>query len=387
MKDYDVAVIGGGPIGGFVAGKIAEKKYKIIVIEKNKKIGIPVNCAGLVTPRVFELTKLQKKDIVQSEIIAANIHSPSNKILTIGGDKVHALSIDRAKFDQEIIKQTEKKGADILTNNTVLSIKKNKNSFELKTSKGNGFNCKLLIGADGPYSKTRNKLMLPEPKEYLRGIGAEVVDVNLNPGYVEIFVGKKIAPGFFAWIIPTNKKGTAARIGLCIKQNSVQSPKHYFSNFFKKDIFKNYLENCKIEKNTGGIIPLGVLKKTYDSNVMVVGDAAAQVKPTSGGGIYTGLMCGMLCSNIAIKSLQKNDFSTIFLKNYQKLWEKDIGTELKRGMKFRAIYKKLSDKQLDKYIDKFQDPEIIKIINEYGDIDYPSKLVKPLIKKIKNILF
>jgi len=386
MKNYDVAVIGGGPIGGFVAGKIAEKRFSVIVIEKNKKIGLPVNCAGLVTQRVFELTNLPKKGIVQNEIKGANIHSPSNKILTIGGDKVHALSIDRERFDQEIIKKSEKKGADILIENKVLSMKNVNKTFKLKTSEQKELSCKILIGADGPYSKTREMLSLPTPKEYLKGIGAEVSDVNLNPDYVEIFVGKKIAPGFFAWIIPTNKKGTTGRIGLCVNQKSIKSPKHYFSKFFKNDIYEEYLKGCTVEKNIGGVIPLGTLKKTYSDNAILVGDAAAQVKPTSGGGIYPGLVCGMHCSNTAVESLQKKDHSGNLLKKYQKLWEKDIGYELKRGMKFRNIYSNLSDKKLDKYIVKLQNPKIIEIINKHGDIDYPSKLFKPLIKKIPYLI-
>ena len=114
---------------------------------------------------------------------------------------------------------------------------------------------------------------------------------------------------------------------------------------------------------------------------MLVGDAAAQVKPTSGGGIYPGLICATHCANTAIEALEKNDFSPSFLKKYQKNWEKEIGFELKIGMKFRKIFKNLSDKQFNNIVEKFQDPKIIETINKYGDIDYPSKLLKPLLKK------
>jgi len=136
----------------------------------------------------------------------------------------------------------------------------------------------------------------------------------------------------------------------------------------------------------GGIIPLGLLKKTYASNVLVVGDAAAQVKPTSGGGIYTGLLSASHCASVAIEALQENNFSSLFLKKYQKLFYSDIGMELFFGMKFRRIYKNLSDNQMDKYIKKFQNPKITEIISKYGDIDYPSKLVKPLLKKIPTLI-
>ena len=381
MLEYDVVIVGGGPIGGHVAGKIAEKNFKVAVFEKNKEIGQYLNCAGLVTSRVFDLIDISKKEIVQNEIKGANIHSPSNKILSIGGDKVHALSIDRTLFDKEIIKQSKKKGADFYLKNKITMVERDSNSYKIKSSENIEAKCKLLIGADGPYSKIREILSFPQPKEFLTGIGAEIINTNLNPEFVEIFIGKKIAPGFFAWIIPTSKDGTNARIGLCTVQKAEHSAKYYFNKMIEHKYFQPYIKNCKIKRRMGGTIPLGILKKIYADNVMLVGDAAAQVKPTSGGGLYPGLLCANLCSEVALEALQKNDFTSEVLKKYQKLWQKEIGSELKKGMRFRTIFKTLTDKRMDKYIEKLQNPEIIEIINEYGDIDYPSKLVKPLVKK------
>ena len=91
----------------------------------------------------------------------------------------------------------------------------------------------------------------------------------------------------------------------------------------------------------GGVVPLGPLKKTYSANIMIVGDAAAQVKPTSGGGKYTGLLCSNYCYKIAIQALQKNNYSKQFLKKYHKLWSAELGRELNLGMNFRKIFKNL----------------------------------------------
>jgi geranylgeranyl reductase family protein len=386
MIEFDTIIIGGGPIGGHVANKLAEKKLNVAIVEKNKQIGVQVNCAGLVTPRVFDIINISKDLVVQNKIKGANIHSPSGKILSIGGDKLHALVIDRSRFDREIIQKAKKNSAEIFLSNNVLSIQKIGEYVELKTSQDLDIKCRLLIGADGPYSKTRDRFSFPEPIEFIRGIGAEVTGTNLNPDFVEIFVGRDIAPGFFAWIIPLNKEGTKARIGLCINQDSPNPPKHYFNNLFRHNNSLQFLENVEITKHIGGVIPIGALKKTYDSNVLIVGDAAAQVKPTSGGGIFTGLLCANHCSDIAIEACQTNNFTLQSLKKYHKLWTSDIGKELNLGMMFRRIYKNLTDNQFDKYIEKFQDPKIIKIISENGDIDFPSKLLKPLLKKTPSLL-
>ncbi len=386
MDEYDVAVVGGGPVGGNVAKAIAEKKYKVAIFEQNKQIGEPLRCAGLVTPRVFDFLDFSKENIIQNKIRGAHIHSPSDNVLTIGGDKVHALVIDRPKFDKEIIKTAKNNGAEVFLENKVLSVQKIKNHIELTTSKKPDIKCDLLIGADGPYSQIRDRFGLPSPAEILRGIGAEITGTNLNPNFVEIFVGENIAPGFFAWIIPINKTGTEARVGLCIDQTAPHSPKHYFDNFFKNKPSESYLEKAGIKRRIGGSVPIGPIEKTYAPNILLVGDAASQVKPTSGGGIYSGLLCASLCSSIAIEALEKKNFTQQFLKRYHKRWSSEIGRELNIGIKFRKIFKKLTDNQFDKYIEKFQNPKITEIISKYGDIDYPSRLVTPLLKKTPSLL-
>ena len=104
MQKYDVAIAGGGPVGGYVAKAIASEGFKVALFEEHKQIGAPLKCAGLVTSRVFDFFNISKKEIVQNEIFGANIHSPSGNILSVGGDRVHALAIDRPKFDEEIMK-------------------------------------------------------------------------------------------------------------------------------------------------------------------------------------------------------------------------------------------------------------------------------------------
>jgi len=383
---YDVAVIGGGPSGGYVAGEIVARGFKVAIFEQNKQIGEPLKCAGLVTSRVFDFLDISKNLVVQNKIKGAHIHSHSGHKLTIGGDRVHALVIDRPVFDRKIIKSSIGKGAEIFLDNRVTSTQIHEGQIELKTSQDSDVKCNILIGADGPYSKTRDRFAMSQPTEILRGIGAEIAGTEMDPDFVEIFVGENIAPGFFAWIIPTNEHGTKARTGLCIGQESTKPPLHYFSNLFKNKHSSRYLENTKITSKIGGSIPLGVLKKTYTSNVMLVGDAAAQVKPTSGGGIYPGLLCGRYCSSVAIEALQKNNFAPQFLKKYHKLWSTDIGRELHLGMRFRKLFKSLTDRQIDKYIEKFQKQKITEIISKYGDIDYPSKLVKPLLKHTPSLI-
>jgi len=385
MEKYDVAVIGGGPVGGYVAKKIASEGFKTALFEEHKRIGMPLKCAGLATSRIFNFLDFSKTKVVQNEIYGAHIYSPSGEVLTIGGDRVHALVINRSQFDEEIIDNAKNSGAEIYLESRTTSGKKRNNNIQLdilQKEKTNQINCSLLIGADGPHSKIREVFRFPQPIEFLRGIGAEVTNINLDPKFVEIFLGQNIAPGFFAWVIPINNDGSEARIGLCIDSNSKNTLKQCFIHLLKS----KQLQNIKITKHIGGSIPLGPLKKTVESNIMLVGDAAAQVKPTSGGGIYPGLLCAHYCSSVALEALELNDFSSQVLNKYHKLWSKEIGKELSLGMKFRTIFKNFNDKKLDRYIKKLNNKKTIDAINKYGDIDYPSKLAFPLLKNSPSLL-
>jgi digeranylgeranylglycerophospholipid reductase len=386
IDKVDVAVVGGGPIGCFIAEHLAEKGRHITVFEEHETIGEPTHCAGLVTQRVLDIAQCPKEEIVQNEIYGAVIHSPSNTLLTIGGEKIHALAINRQKFDDFLAKKAQNAKATILHKHKVIEAKKHASGFTLSVQQNSDkqlVHCTLLIGADGAHSYLRKHLGFSTPVEKLRGISAEIVDTTLNPKYVHIFLGSTIAPGFFAWVIPTNKNGTHARIGLGIDGTHHPHPlQHYFATLLQQPL----LQGTTVMKKFGGTIPLGPLKKTVTDHLMLVGDAAAQVKPTSGGGIYPGLLCARHCCTIADTAFEKKRFDEAVLQDYHVAWMKDIGRELFLGMRFRTIFAHLTDTQFDKYLKKFNTQKIRDTINTYGDIDYPSRLTFPLLKAAPSLL-
>ena len=378
---YTVAIIGGGPIGLFIAGKLATRGIKTIVFEEHDEIGLPLHCAGLITPRVFSLTPFSSDNLVLNRIKGAVIHSPLGYKLSIGGDRVHALAIDRIAFDKAMLKYAIKEGADISLNSKVEHMFFSNDEIKIKTNKRE-VSSRFLVGADGATSIVRRSFDFPEPAEYLKCIGLHLLDTSFNPDFVEIFLGSNIAPGFFAWLIPINSRGTEARLGLCVRRNN-PAPKHYLDKLLKQPVIQEGLEGSTILSYTGGILPLGPLKRTVSSNILLVGDAAAQVKPTSGGGIYPGLSSARYCIDVLGRAAELNSSAAIHktLQSYHIHWMRDIGRELLFGMKLRRIFLKLSDKDLDSIFHKIDKPDVLETISKYGDIDYPSRLAKALMRK------
>jgi len=337
-KIYEVIIVGAGPVGCYLGALLRKANVDVALIDERKTIGEPVQCAGIITPRVFSQFHIPKEDIVQQAITGAHITAPDGTTVCIGDSTTRAYSIDRYAFDQYLASEVESLGATIIKKQKVIKVQKQQQMISIQTNKQHIVSAPLIIGADGPYSIIRSMFGFPQPLEIVKGIGAEIQNVEIDPHLVKIHVGKAIAPGFFAWVIPTNKKGTTARIGLC-----VQSPHK-------------------------------------------VGDAAAQVKPTSGGGIYSGLCCASLCADTAIQAIQKQVYSMSVLRSYPKRLKSEFGKELIWGMRVRRLFTHLSDDDFNKYIHQLNRSKIIETINKYGDIDYPSRLFAPLITKDPSFL-
>ena len=364
---YDVIIVGAGPVGCEVASIVAKEGYDVLIAEEHREIGKPVQCAGLVSTRVLELTGL--KNIILNKINGAQFHSPNEQKLSVNSSNTKAYVIDRGEFDKGIAKKAVNNGVQIALGKKVNNIKRNKYitiKIGEKTEKS-----KLLIGADGANSNIRKIFNFPKPKKILIGIQKEVTGLNFDKSLIYTYLGNEIAPNFFAWVIPSED---TFLIGLCI-EGTKKTAFEYLENFCKR------FNNVKTIKYMSGQIPIGMLNQTFDDNIMLVGDAACQVKPISGGGLFTGLICAEECAKTAIKALKMGDFSKRLLSQYQINWQRKIGKEIKNGMRLRKILYNFCENDVEKLFNILDNPKLLKIVAEKGDIDYPSKLIFPVFKK------
>lgn len=365
MRRYDVLVVGGGPVGCLVAKIVSQQGFSVGLFEEHEEVGVPVRCAGLVSPRVMDLAGASNT-LILNKISGARIYSPGGHSLSIGGKKIQAFSIDRAQFDRDLANQAASAGAKLWLGNRVAGI--NKTNIVLKTGEEIGF--QFLVGADGPTSLVARSCNLIFPQERIYGINAEF-SLEHDSSMVDIFFGKSISPGFFSWVIPAGEK---VKVGLGVSPG--YKPRKFFMAFLKKLGIKEQPHYHV------GIIPLNPIERLYRNNIILVGDAAGQVKPSSGGGLYPGLVGASHCGNALIQALEKGDN----LSSYYSAWHAEIGKEIKRGLFLRRLFLRIDDTKIDKIFQILSAPDLLDIINKYGDIDYPSKVLLNLIKHHPGIL-
>jgi digeranylgeranylglycerophospholipid reductase len=372
MDHFDVAVIGAGPIGSMAAKYAAKADARTILLEEHARIGWPVQCGGLLGARAIAESELGADAFVLQNIYGASIYSPGGRVLDFKAKYCRAQVVDRRLFDRSMALESLREGAQLRLCSSVRKMCKEEGCFILTLVGGEEIRTKIVISAEGVRARLARRSGIASPQAILSGAQVEVpFDVN-DPEKVEVHLGQ--APGLFAWVIPISEK--TARIGLCARERGCD----YLQAFLKTDAVKKRILGSGVVINVGGL-PLGPPAATFVDGLLVVGDAAGQVKPTSGGGIYPGLVAAKIAGGVAAAAALECDTSAERLSEYDRIWRAKIGGELEIGMRVNRMLSRMSNGEIDELVNYLASkPRLIKAIEEHGDIDRPSHLMAKMLQ-------
>ncbi len=345
-QKYDVIVVGAGPAGSSAAKAAAENGVNVLLIERELEIGVPDKC-GEFLPSLEEMTRLSPdvpdldkiwdipKRCIVNETKYVNFVFPNGVEFPV---EFTGHVIERKLFDKHLANQAGRAGAEIMPFTSAIKllddgvrVRSGGEIFDLKSD--------VIIGADGAYSLIAREAGLPvstNPLDYGVGYQFEMVNVDHDPEYVDMYLGEGIAPGTYAWIIPKGKDianvGTGVRTPFMKRGMTIRD---YQRNFIKNHPFTSEkLKNAVPTAVKAGNIPVGgPIERTTTENVLIVGDAGGHTIPTVGGGIPPGLIIGKIAGEVASAKVK----SGTSLSAFDATWKEQMGDVLYTSLRLRRM--------------------------------------------------
>ena len=368
MRSYDVCIVGAGPSGLSTAIASSKLGVETAVFEEHREVGASsAECGGLVSVRCLELLKLRVDgDYVANRVYKAVIHSPGGKSLTTSLGPRGALILDRRSFEETLASRALHAGVDLYTGVRVKRIRMGRDRVELDVD-GGTYRCRAVVDAGGALSRftLENLGFNLRLKRLIPAAQAEVEVDYEDDSSVHVFLGRKVAPGFFGWLIPLGSG--KARVGAACENGDPR--------MFLKRLLDRVGASKVYDEATRFIVTGGPLPRTFGHRFLSVGDAAGQSKPTTGGGIFTGTLCGLLAGLTLAKATKTGSYSTHTLSMYEKSWRNLLGREFRVQLFYRRIFRRLRDEALNSIVSTLSDRRV----GGLRDFDFHSKTLNRLV--------
>jgi len=383
----DVIVVGSGPCGSFSAFTLTKLGAKVVVYEEHEKVGVPSHCTGhlsLSGLRRLGLLPLPTK-VVENEFRGAVFFSLSGKGFSVRFGSPVTCVVNRELFDRHLAELAVKAGAEYCLGARAESIVSESGVVKGIVASRRGVKetvtSNMVIDAEGVSSvllKKTGLLRTLNRSMVVNAVEAELDKVeDVNTDTVEIYLGRKYAHGLFAWIVP--RRDSSAKVGLAVKTGDPRTHLHQFMH--NHPVASKKLRRSKIVKLSVHPIPLGgPIPRTYSNGLLVVGDAASQVKPTTGGGVVVGLLCSRVAGEIAYEAVKNNEFSEAFLSRYESRWKRLVGFDLTAMRHARGLFDCLSDNKIDELISFCARLGINRILEEAGDLDFQGRSLVRMVR-------
>ncbi|MCJ7515806.1 MAG: NAD(P)/FAD-dependent oxidoreductase [Dehalococcoidia bacterium] len=374
---YNTIIIGAGPVGSYLAGKLAGLGYNVLVLDKKSAAGQDVCCTGIISKECFNLLPADI-NLAKRPVSSARFLAPSGKSLKFSRSDEVAYIIDRVALEQVLADYAQASDVRYLFGSEVIDIQNTKGCLQVTANCAGHktiFDAETAVIATGFGSPLPARLGLGEISNFVIGAQAEVSIMDIDD--IEIYFDRRLAPEGFSWLVPIgDNKGLVGQL-------TRRQPKRYFRKLLSalKTQGKIATTECAPAYR---LIPLQSLPKTHSDRLLVVGEAAGQVKPTTGGGIYYGLICADIAADTLHKAFQLHEFSESRLAAYEKRWRARLGREIKIGYWSHRIYRMLNNRQIEglyNFISRNGMPQFIAELDDFP-FDWHRDLILKTLKHL-----
>ncbi len=378
-------VVGAGPAGSEAARASARAGLRTLLVEEHASVGVPNHCTGKLSHHAFREFELPPALAVNA-VSAAVFHSPGGVSLHVRRATVDSYIVDRVAVERWLAARAADAGARVLAGVRITHAERDGDRMVVRGQRRApraetfGARCRFLVDAEGASPRLPGALGLRLPRGYALGLQYEMRGVGgLAPDTPETFLGSDVAPGFFAWLMPLG--GSRARVGLCVDPRKTRRAPVWFLErlLASHPALRERVAGAVVEQKVAGRIPFLTARSPAGADgITVVGDAAGQVKATSGGGIYFAMLAGRLAGEAAERYVAGDRTAAAV---YERRWRRRFGREVAFTAFGRHALNRLSDRELDLVLRSIaESPRLRASIETAGDTQFQSRLFLPLLR-------
>jgi geranylgeranyl reductase family protein len=341
----DVAVIGGGPGGLHAATLLSSAGFDVTLFEEHNEIGQPVHCTGVLADDAFREFGLSRASILNT-LSTAKFVSPAGFQISYTTPSVEAHVVDRRLLDRTIAQRATEAGARLCAGCRVRNLESSADGMRIDIDGADPVHARAVVLACGASYGLQRRFGLGMPTVSLNSAQLEVP--ARRGGDVEVYFGAAWAPGGFAWTVPVSRPmGPFVRVGLMCEGDAPA----FFRQFVDRIGPSWGIPRELVGEPRRRLLPLSTVSRTFASRLLLVGDAAGLVKPTTGGGIYYSLVSATLAAETLIPALRSNQLEEGTLAIYQQRWRKLLGPEFQSQLALRMLAQRMSDAEIDSLFD------------------------------------
>jgi geranylgeranyl reductase family protein len=338
---FDVVIVGGGPAGLAASEKLALAGCRVLVCEEHDNIGLPVHCTGVLAEEAVGPLAVPAEAVL-NPLSTVRFVAPSGASFAYTTPTAEAVVIDRGAFDSALSVRAERAGATIVRGRRIIGVAISDDGVQVTAQDGSRIEARVMLLASGANYRLHRPLGLGLPSRFLQSAQVELPAARMTE--VEVHFGSSIAPKGFAWAVPVQRpEGSFVRVGVMSERNAAAC----FAQ-----ILARVRERWQVSVPEGLVprrrmLPLGAIRHTYADRVLVIGDAAGLVKPTTGGGIYYSALSGRLAADVLLPLLERGMLGRDALRDYERQWRREFQTEFTAQQVLRGIAERMSDVDIE----------------------------------------
>ncbi|MFX1519337.1 MAG: geranylgeranyl reductase family protein [Promethearchaeota archaeon] len=322
--ECDVLVIGAGPAGSTTARYAAETGIDVVLIDKRKELGLPVQCAEHIPLQVIHFFDSKKEIIAQKINYMRTVMPNGDTILT----ESKGFIIHRDLFDKYLGDKARNTDARIFTETEALTVYRSKVKIR-QAHYEQTITPRVIVDASGPNSVIGKALGIRNTSYIFAN--QFLMPLKEERDFTEVYFRKYI-PGGYGWVFP---KVNVCNVGVGVNPVLGVTPRVALKEFIKELVARSIITDCKL-KTFAGMIPTGGLLSLHFENVLLVGDAGGQCHPITGAGVPFALLCGQMAGKYVAEAIQENDLK--MLMEYEEDCIDAFGGSLMHAFKKRKIF-------------------------------------------------